>query len=81
MIGYAKQAELLHRLSDNFHAQLFLGSLGYAGRTAAASPATGSAKIHAREQAALVDEALTVATKKPARKPAKKTARKPARKS
>ena len=55
--------------------------IGYAGRAAAASPATGSAKIHVREQAALVDEALTVATKKPARKPVKKTARKPARKS
>ncbi|MBT4891242.1 MAG: 2-oxoglutarate dehydrogenase E1 component [Rhodospirillales bacterium] len=50
--------------------------ISYAGRAAAASPATGSAKAHVREQAALVDEALTVATKKPARKPVKKTTRK-----
>jgi 2-oxoglutarate dehydrogenase E1 component len=34
--------------------------LGYAGRVAAASPATGLAKKHHAEQAALVDEALTV---------------------
>ncbi len=32
----------------------------YAGRPAAASPAPGSAKVHAAEQAALVDRALTV---------------------
>jgi 2-oxoglutarate dehydrogenase E1 component len=32
----------------------------YVGRKAAASPATGLAKTHATEQAALVDEALTV---------------------
>ena len=32
----------------------------YAGRSAAASPATGSAKRHAAEQAKLVDEALSV---------------------
>ena len=32
----------------------------YVGRKAAASPATGLAKVHAAEQAALVDEALTV---------------------
>jgi 2-oxoglutarate dehydrogenase E1 component len=32
----------------------------YIGRKAAASPATGLAKVHAAEQAALVDEALTV---------------------
>ncbi|NMM45537.1 2-oxoglutarate dehydrogenase E1 component [Rhodospirillaceae bacterium KN72] len=35
----------------------------YVGRVAAASPATGSAKRHAMEQKALVDEALTVPTK------------------
>jgi 2-oxoglutarate dehydrogenase E1 component len=32
----------------------------YVGRTAAASPATGLAKVHAAEQAALVKQALTV---------------------
>jgi 2-oxoglutarate dehydrogenase E1 component len=32
----------------------------YVGRLAAAAPATGSAKRHAAEQAALVNEALTV---------------------
>ena len=32
----------------------------YVGRKAAASPATGLAKTHAAEQAALVNEALTV---------------------
>jgi 2-oxoglutarate dehydrogenase E1 component len=32
----------------------------YAGRPEAASPATGLAKRHAREQAKLVDDALTV---------------------
>ena len=32
----------------------------YIGRKAAAAPATGLAKVHAAEQAALVDEALTV---------------------
>jgi 2-oxoglutarate dehydrogenase E1 component len=32
----------------------------YAGRVAAASPATGSAKVHAAEQAALVRAALGV---------------------
>jgi 2-oxoglutarate dehydrogenase E1 component len=40
----------------------------YAGRPEAASPATGSAKRHQREQAELVDAALTVPA--PARKPA-----------
>jgi 2-oxoglutarate dehydrogenase E1 component len=34
--------------------------LRYAGRAAAASPATGLAAHHEREQRALVDEALTV---------------------
>jgi 2-oxoglutarate dehydrogenase E1 component len=32
----------------------------YVGRKPAASPATGLAKTHAAEQAALVDQALTV---------------------
>lgn len=32
----------------------------YAGRTAAASPATGLASRHKAEQTALVDDALTV---------------------
>ena len=32
----------------------------YVGRPAAASPATGLAKVHAAEQAALVDQALSV---------------------
>ena len=40
----------------------------YAGRPESASPATGSAKQHQVEQAALVDEALTM--KAPSRKPA-----------
>jgi len=35
----------------------------YAGRMASASPATGSAKTHATEQAALVDQALTMTKK------------------
>ena len=35
----------------------------YAGRPTAASPATGSAQIHRAQQAALVDEALTVGLK------------------
>jgi len=34
--------------------------LRYSGRSAAASPATGLASRHVREQSALVDEALTV---------------------
>ncbi len=34
--------------------------LRYAGRSAAASPATGLAEHHVREQRALIDEALTV---------------------
>lgn len=42
--------------------------VGYAGRTAAASPATGSNKIHVAEQAQLVHEALDVK-----RAPVKKT--------
>jgi 2-oxoglutarate dehydrogenase E1 component len=33
----------------------------YVGRAAAASPATGLAKVHAEQQARLIDEALTVA--------------------
>lgn len=32
----------------------------YAGRPTAASPATGSAPVHRAQQAALLDEALTV---------------------
>jgi 2-oxoglutarate dehydrogenase E1 component len=32
----------------------------YVGRAAAASPATGLAKVHTAEQAALVNQALTV---------------------
>ena len=32
--------------------------LKYSGRAAAASPATGSAKKHAEQQAALIDDAL-----------------------
>jgi 2-oxoglutarate dehydrogenase E1 component len=32
----------------------------YAGRAAAASPATGLASRHAKEQAKLIDEALSV---------------------
>ena len=35
------------------------GRAGYAGRTAAASPATGSNSLHKKQQAALVEEALT----------------------
>jgi 2-oxoglutarate dehydrogenase E1 component len=34
--------------------------LGYAGRPAMASPATGSAKVHKREQKALVGDALNL---------------------
>ncbi|NQU59741.1 MAG: hypothetical protein HQ512_01300, partial [Rhodospirillales bacterium] len=37
------------------------GRPGYVGRAASASPATGSMKIHTKEQAALVDEALSIA--------------------
>ncbi|MBC8239244.1 MAG: 2-oxoglutarate dehydrogenase E1 component, partial [Alphaproteobacteria bacterium] len=51
----------------------------YAGRTAAASPATGSLKKHIIEQAGLVDEAITL--KQPAKKAAstrKAPAKKPA---
>ena len=33
----------------------------YVGRVPAASPATGQARVHAAEQAALVNDALTVA--------------------
>jgi 2-oxoglutarate dehydrogenase E1 component len=47
----------------------------YVGRTAAASPATGSGKIHKQEQDALVDEALNMKTKKPARRAVRKTTR------
>ena len=55
----------------------FKGRVLYAGRAAAAAPATGLARKHVAEQAALVDEAITVsgsaprpvaATKKPASK-------------
>ena len=35
----------------------------YAGRSTAASPATGSAKVHRAQQAALLDEALTIGLK------------------
>jgi 2-oxoglutarate dehydrogenase E1 component len=35
------------------------GRAGYAGRAAAASPATGSGSLHKKQQAALIDEALT----------------------
>jgi 2-oxoglutarate dehydrogenase E1 component len=35
----------------------------YAGRPAAASPATGMAKVHQKEQARLVEAALTAALK------------------
>lgn len=38
--------------------RIFKREPGFAGRPAAASPATGSAKVHATEQAALVDRAL-----------------------
>jgi len=48
----------------------------YAGRVDAASPATGLASRHIKEQAALIDDALTVTGKRVARKaaPAKKAA-------
>lgn len=52
--------------------------LAYAGRPDAASPATGLAKRHAAEQAKLVDEALTVSRKTPARKSTPKKAAKKA---
>lgn len=42
--------------------------VAYAGRKAAASPATGLLNKHIAEQQALVDEALTVPAAKPARK-------------
>lgn len=35
----------------------------YAGRPTSASPATGSMSVHRRQQAALLDEALTVGLK------------------
>ncbi len=44
----------------------------YAGRTAAAAPATGLLKRHLAEQAKLVDEALTVSTPAPKRKAPRK---------
>jgi 2-oxoglutarate dehydrogenase E1 component len=52
----------------------------YSGRSAAASPATGSAKIHAAEQIALVDGALTIGSNKSAKKSTHKTSKKPVKK-
>jgi len=51
---------------------------GYVGRPAAASPATGQMQKHVKEQAKLVDEALTInkPTKKPATKPGQKIKKK-----
>ena len=46
----------------------------YAGRPEAASPATGLLSRHARQQAALVEEALTVRKTAPRRKPAVRAA-------
>ena len=59
------------------------GQARYVGRTEAASPATGLMKKHLAEQAALVDEALSLPTKKSARRPVatKAPARKPATKT
>ena len=53
-------------------------SVRYAGRTAAASPATGSNKTHILEQAALVDDAITIKKAPSRRKPPARKA--PARK-
>jgi len=74
-------------LEDHVAKLGYKGKVLYAGRAAAAAPATGLARKHVAEQAALVDEAITVpghapravaATKKPtAKKPA---AKKPAMK-
>jgi len=50
----------------------------YAGRAAAASPATGLAKKHVIEQAALVDEALTIEKPMPRRGAVKKAAQRKA---
>ncbi|MEL0019690.1 MAG: hypothetical protein VW709_07420, partial [Rickettsiales bacterium] len=51
----------------------------YSGRPEAASPATGSLRRHTMEQEKLVDEALTLPAKKPARAIRKASAKKPAR--
>ena len=61
-----------HFLGENFDEMLSeMGrdgeKIAYAGRKSAASPATGSAKKHAIEQAALVNEALGEAPKAAAR--------------
>ena len=61
-----------HFLGENFDEMLSeMGRDGdriaYAGRKSAASPATGSAKKHAIEQATLVNEALGEVAKAPAR--------------
>ena len=45
----------------------------YAGRTSAASPATGSNQLHHKEQAALVDDALTLGKKYVSRIAARKS--------
>ena len=44
----------------------------YAGRTSAASPATGSNQLHRKEQAALIDDALTLGKKHMSRIAARK---------
>jgi 2-oxoglutarate dehydrogenase E1 component len=54
-----------HFVRDDIEASMALAKMGqdrpsYAGRAAAASPATGSASRHAREQNALCKQALGV---------------------
>lgn len=51
----------------------------YVGRPESASPATGSLRRHTIEQEKLVDEALTLPVKKPARAKRKTSPKKPAR--
>jgi len=53
--------------------------VNYVGRPEAASPATGSLRRHTMEQEKLVDEALTLPTKKPVRAPRKAPAKKSVR--
>jgi 2-oxoglutarate dehydrogenase E1 component len=62
-------------IEDRLEATMAAAGVGparprYAGRAESASPATGLAKRHAAEQAALVENALGLDTKAPARRKA-----------
>jgi len=72
-------APILARLQREIHDGDAGHGVAYAGRAAAASPATGSAKVHAVEQAALLAEALGTADASPASAaPTMATAERPA---